>query len=305
MLSRPTSGLPARWAARSLSPSPRPSSAAPTARRRSLAASTPPTAIIPPICAASWSGVGGAYAYQTNLAAAGGGERFLVAFVFGALAYAGVDALIDYSRILSGERTKMQTWRKYALGAALGGVVAGAIGWYFDTAQLQVVVNKFWAYADVNYRLSGRKLGDFTTYPIFNKYGAVNLGEVAGGVRLFWAESVAGVINWSLAAPLFSINFVLLAAVLEWSLKPLRELFSAKGAQGLIEQAVRVLRWGLWMPPIINTFLRQSADPSWFNQDGAVRTIVATGADSVCPTPITATSACRSSSGCSPTTGCA
>ena len=157
-------------------------------------------------------------------------------------------------------------------------MVAGAIGWYFDAAQLQVVVSKFWAYADVNYRLSGRKLGDFITYPIFNKYGAVNLGEVAGGVRLFWSESVAGVINWSLAAPLFSINFVLLAAVLEWSVRPLRELISAKGAQGLIEQAVRVLRWGLWMSPIINTFLRQSADPSWYNQDGAVRTIVATGA---------------------------
>ncbi len=74
------------------------------------------------------------------------------------------------------------------------------------------MIDKFWAYADVNYRLDGRKLGDFTTYPIFNKYGSVNLGEVAGGVRLFWTESVAGVINWSLAAPLFSINYVLLDA---------------------------------------------------------------------------------------------
>ena len=95
----------------------------------------------------------------------------------------------------------------------LGGFVAGALGWYFDTAQLNVVIAKFWAYADINYRLDGRKLGDFTTYPIFNKYGDVNLGEVAGGVRLFWAESVAGVINWSLAAPLFSVNYVLLCGL--------------------------------------------------------------------------------------------
>ena len=147
-----------------------------------------PTAIVRRICAASsWARRG--FAYQTNLAAADGGQRFLVAFVIGALAYAGVDALIDTAASLSGERTKMQTWRKYALGVALGGVVAGAIGWYFDTAQLQVVVKKFWAYADVNYRLSGRKLGDFIAYPIFNKYGAVNLGEVAGGVRLFSADS--------------------------------------------------------------------------------------------------------------------
>ena len=84
----------------------------------------------------------------------------------------------------------------------------------FRRAQLQVVIAKFWAYADVNYRLDGRALGDFTTYPIFNKYGMINLGEVAGGVRLFWTESVAGVINWSLAAPLFSINYVLLDAAL-------------------------------------------------------------------------------------------
>ena len=155
----------------------------------------------------------------------------------------------------------------------------GALGWYFDTAQLNVVIAKFWAYADINYRLDGRKLGDFTTYPIFNKYGAVNLGEVAGGVRLFWAESVAGVINWSIAAPLFSVNYVLLSALLDRSLQPLRGLFSAKGVEGLVEQAVRVMRWGLWMSPIINTFLRQSPDPSWYNQDGAVRTVLASGAD--------------------------
>ena len=142
-----------------------------------------------------------------------------------------------------------------------------------------MVIAKFWAYADVNYRLDGRALGDFTTYPIFNKYGSINLGEVAGGVRLFWAESVAGVINWSLAAPLFSINYVLLDAALQRSLRPIKTLLSPKGVEGLVEQGVRVLRWGLWMAPVINSFLRQSPDPSWYNQDGAVRTGVAIGAD--------------------------
>ena len=158
-------------------------------------------------------------------------------------------------------------------------MVGGALGWYFDAAQVQVVINKFWAYADVNYRLDGRALGDFTTYPIFNKYGQINLGEVAGGVRLFWTESVAGVINWSLAAPLFSINYVLLDALLRRSLRPIRNLVSWQGVEGVVEQGVRVLRWGLWMAPIINSFLRQSPDPSWYNQDGAVRSAVAIGAD--------------------------
>src|SRR5208283_640628 len=213
-------------------------------------------------------------AYHMNLAAFGGGTRFLAMAAVGALAYAGVDLGFDAYRVASGERTRIESWRLYALGAFLGALVAGALGWYFDAAQLKVVIAKFWAYADVNYRLDGRQLGDFTTYPIFNKYGMINLGEVAGGVRLFWAESVAGVINWSLAAPLFSINYVLLDAALQRSLRPIRTLVSPSGVEGLVAQGVRVLRWGLWMAPIINSFLRQSQDPSWYNQDGAVRSAV-------------------------------
>ena len=197
----------------------------------------------------------------------------------GALCYGGVDFGFDAWSVVKGERRKLQSWRLYALGVLLGGLVAGALGWYFDAAQLQVVIAKFWAYADVNYRLDGRQLGDFTTYPIFNKYGMINLGEVAGGVRLFWAELVAGVINWSLAAPLFSINYVLLDAALQRSLTPIRTLVSPSGVEVVVAQGVRVLRWGLWMAPIINSFLRQSPDPSWYNQDGAVRSAVAVGTD--------------------------
>ena len=107
----------------------------------------------------------------------------------------------------------------------------------------------------------------------------INLGEVAGGVRLFWTELVAGVINWSLAAPLFSINYVLLDAALRRSLRPIKTLLSPAGVEGLVEQGVRVLRWGLWMAPVINSFLRQSPDPTWYNQDGAIRTGVAIGAN--------------------------
>jgi cyclic beta-1,2-glucan synthetase len=224
------------------------------------------------------AGLGLALAYEANLAAYGGGARFLAMAAVGALCYAGVDFAFDAYAVRTGERTRLQGWRLYALGAGLGALVAGALGWYFDSAQLQVVIAKFWAYADVNYRASGRQLGDFTTYPIFNKYGAVNLGEVAGGVRLFWAESVAGVINWSLAAPLFSINYVLLDALLQRSLRPIKGLISPKGVEGVFAQLVRVLRWGLWMAPVINSFLRQSPDPSWYNQDGAVRTAVVIGA---------------------------
>ncbi len=225
------------------------------------------------------AGLGLALAYRAGLAAYDGGVRFLAMGVVGALCYGGVDLAFDAWSVIAGERRKLQSWRLYALGLLLGALVAGALGWYFDAAQLQVVIAKFWAYADVNYRLDGRRLGDFTTYPIFNKYGMINLGEVAGGVRLFWAESVAGVINWSLAAPLFSINYVLLDAGLRRSLRPIRTLLSPSGVEGLVEQGVRVLRWGLWMAPIINSFLRQSPDPTWYNQDGAIRSGVAIATD--------------------------
>ena len=226
--------------------------------------------------------VAGAGTLAVYLMSAGGdgpGVRFCSMFVVGALAYAGVDLVFDAARIASGERHKLQTWRLYAIGVVLGGFVAGALGWYFDAQQIGVVVNKFWAYADADYRVTGRALADFTTYPIFNKYGMINLGQIAGGVRLFYTESISGVINWSLAAPLFAINAVLLTALLERSLAPIRRLVSGAGVESLVELGVRVMRWGLWMAPIINTFLRQSGDPTWFNQDGAVRSLVAIGAD--------------------------
>ena len=225
------------------------------------------------------AGIGGAWALTSGLSDASGGARFMALFVVGALAYGGVDLVFDAARVASGERSMLQTWRLYGLGILLGGLVAGALGWYFDTAQLNVVVAKFWAYADVNYRLTGRALGDFNVYPLFNKYGQVNLGEVAGGVRLFYVESLSGVINWSIAAPLFGVNFVLLSALVERSLRPIKGLLSAQGLEGLFAQTVRVMRWGLWMAPVINSFLRQSPDPSWYNQDGAVRSLVAIGAD--------------------------
>ncbi|MFM9153733.1 MAG: glycosyl transferase family 36, partial [Methylocystis sp.] len=58
-------------------------------------------------------------------------------------------------------------------------------------------------------------------------------------------------------------------------LKPLRQLASLEGLDLLIENAVRVLRWGLWMAPVIYSFLKAAPDPTWYNQDGLIRTAVA------------------------------
>jgi cyclic beta-1,2-glucan synthetase len=203
-------------------------------------------------------------------------HRFLYGFAFGALAYAGIDLLKDGWFIHRGPRLRLQTWRLYAMDVLLGGIVGGAVAWYCDTAQLAAITAKFQAYAAVHYPLIGRASETYVIYPLFSKWGATNLGLVEGGVRLLYNESLSGVINWSLAAPLFSVNLVFLTALLQRSLHPIRSLMSARGLVGLVEQAIRVLRWGLWMAPVIYSFLRMAPDPTWYNQDGAVRTAVAT-----------------------------
>jgi cyclic beta-1,2-glucan synthetase len=211
-----------------------------------------------------------------DLPAMPGGKRFLLGLGVGALAYAGADLLWDFGAILRGDRQRLHSWRIYALGAALGGFVAGALAWYFDAAQLAAVTAKFWSYAAVNFPVAGKAPADYVVYPLFSKWGAINLGAPEGGVRLFYAESLSGVINWSFAAPLFGVNLVVLNALFQRSLKPLKELLSGAGASAMVEQTIRVLRWGLWMAPVIYTFLRLAPDPTWYNQDGAIRTIVAT-----------------------------
>ncbi len=203
-------------------------------------------------------------------------SRFALAFGIGGLAYGGVDFATDAFRILRRRRHKFASWHVYALGLLLGGCVGGALGWYFDQPQIDVVAAKLRAYADLSYASSGRPTNQYVIYPLFSKWGAIDLGHINGGISLFFSESLSGVINWSLAAPLFGINFVVLAALIERSLRPLRQLLSQEGLDGLVVQTVRVLRWGLWMAPVIFTFLKMSPDPAWYNQDGAIRTIAAT-----------------------------
>ncbi len=228
-------------------------------------------------------GLGVALVVALGLPEAAGIARFVAGVALGAVAFAGVDLACDAAGVARRRRVAMSGWRVYALGLMLGGFVGGAAAWYFDADQIVVVATKFWSYADLGYAGSGRKVEPFTIYPLFNKYGSMDLGPSGNGVRLFFNESLSGVVNWGIAAPLFSINFFVLAAVFQGSLAPLKQLVSARGFESLVEQAVRVLRWGLWMAPVIDSFLRQAHDPSWYNQDGAVRTGAATVADLFLP----------------------
>jgi cyclic beta-1,2-glucan synthetase len=219
-------------------------------------------------------GCGLGWAALEDLARANAFQRCGFGLLVGAVAYAGVDLLCDAAAIARGRRRRFQAPRVYTLGAMLGGAVGGALGWYLEVSQLDVVIHKFSLYAAVERPGSGGS-GRYVIYPLFSKWGALDLGQVTGGVKLFFVESLSGVIGWSLAAPLFSFNLVLLTALLERSLAPVRRLFTAGGLVGVGEQALRVQRWGLWMAPVIYSFLRLSPDPTWYDQDGAVRSVVA------------------------------
>lgn len=222
-------------------------------------------------------GAGLAWAIRDNLPAEDPATRFLCGFCIGAVAYGAMNILRDsINVVLLERRLRLQSIKIYLTEALMGGLAGGALAWYFDGLQTGVVAAKFKNYITLFYGSSGMKIEDYVIYPLFSKWGAMNLGTVTGGVRLFYSESLSGVINWSIAAPLFSINLVLLTALVKGSSEPLKNLFTRQGLVGMVEQAFRVQRWGLWMAPIIYSFLRMSPSPTWYNQDGAIRTAVAT-----------------------------
>lgn len=70
-------------------------------------------------------------------------------FLAGAITYAGADLAGDGWSILRGVRSRPQSARNYAMAVLLGGLVGSSLCWYFDTAQLGVVVAKFAKYSAV------------------------------------------------------------------------------------------------------------------------------------------------------------
>lgn len=221
-------------------------------------------------------GLGLALALDRNIGASPDLTRFAWGFVIGATGSAGVDLAADAWRCLRGARRYLDAGRFYVFASLLGGGVGGLLGWYFDALQLQIVGEKLMRYALIYGPAADQPVYDYVTYPLFSRWGAIDLGTVSGGLKQFYCDSLAGVINWSIAAPLFSINLIVLTAVFQRSLEPLRHLFTRDGLAGVVTQAVRVQRWGLWMAPIIQTFLKMAPNPAWYNQDGALRTGLAT-----------------------------
>jgi len=212
-------------------------------------------------------GIAGAVALGVHLPALSTSQRVFFGLVAGALAYAGVSALRD---LIYGMRNcgGLKSWRVYLVEGGLGAFVGAAFAFYFDSTQIPVVLDKLNLY-----NTFGLKPAADEFYPLLSKWGHIQLGTYAGGAKLLFNEALKGVIGWGVAAWLFAVNRSFLTALFQRDTAPIRRMFSRKGVAELTENTIQVLRWGLWMAPVIFTFLKQMSVPTWYNQDGAVHTV--------------------------------
>jgi len=193
-------------------------------------------------------------------------DRVAFGFGVGVTAFAGVNLLRDAIAARAG-RGSVQSWRVYLVQGMLGGAIGAAIGFYLDAVQVAVIVEKFHRYVD-----PGQAPVAYEAYPLLSKWGFLRLGQVSGGPSLLFAEALEGVISWSIPSWLFAINRTFMAAYFDRESSPIRSLFTRAGFAQLGENMLGVLRWGLWMSPIIKSFLRPMGQPTWYNQDGAIHT---------------------------------
>ena len=241
------------------------------------------------------AGFGFAYMMSHGFVEKSMSDRVLFGLMLGFVASGGVSLLRDIFYASRG-CGKVQSWRLYFVDSLLGIFLGCAVAFYLDAQQVSVILYKFKLYvttffssAQYSSYPSYNAAGELskTTYPYLNslghyvqpvlisKWGQMDLGVCSGGVKLLFTESLDGVIKWSVATWLFAINKVFMQAFFDKDKTPIKFFFSKAGLATLSELMIHVLRWGLWMSPIIYTFLRMMPNPTWYNQDGAIRTCVA------------------------------
>jgi cyclic beta-1,2-glucan synthetase len=214
-------------------------------------------------------GCGLGYWFAEGLSQTATPDRVAFGFAVGVAAFAGVDLLRDGAAARR-QQGRLQPLRVYIVHGLLGGFVGAAVGFYFDAAQVEAVGARFQGYL-----AAGATPRPFIENVLLSKWGTVHLGEVTGGVSLLFAQSLLGVLTWAIPAWLFALNRTFLAAYFRKEAAPITGLFTRDGLVALTQNMIEVLRWGLWMSPIINSFLRPTGEPTWYNQDGTVCTVVA------------------------------
>jgi len=211
------------------------------------------------------------------------GFRMGFGAVAGVLAFAGGSLLRDIALGIQ-RRGGVKSPRLYLVEAAMGIFIGGALAFYFDVGQLPIVLTKFNLYTafgmDPDALVSACN-SVRTTRPdefrlLLNNWGYIRLSPVSGGAKFLLNEAIIGVSVWGVAAWLFAINKAFLQALFDKSWAPVKRIPSREGVNELVAGTIRVMRWGLWMSPVIFTFLRPMGAPTWYNQDGAIRTVFAT-----------------------------
>ena len=200
----------------------------------------------------------------------------------GIFVFAGVSFLRDAILGITG-RGGIKSARLYFVDACMGGFIGAALAFYFDANQIPILLTKFHLYASF-----GMKPDDLvtacnnvrTTRPdefrlLLNNWGYIRLGAVCGGSKLLFNEAVIGVSVWGIAAWLFAINRAFMQAAFDRTWKPVKRIVTREGVSDLVAGTIRVMRWGLWMSPVIFSLLRPMGTPTWYNQDGAIRTLFA------------------------------
>ncbi|MGB2706448.1 MAG: hypothetical protein WBC74_06305 [Candidatus Omnitrophota bacterium] len=215
------------------------------------------------------AGFGFTYAVTHGLIEWNMSSRIVFGLSVGFFASCGVSILRDIAYASKG-LGRIQSWRLYFIDALLGIFLGSAMAFYLDALQVPVIIEKFKLYTS-----SGFEARNYAPFIFVSKWGRIDLGTYTGGAKLLFTESLAGVLLWSIVAWLFAINKVFMLALFEKHTAPIKFFFSKAGFAQLIEHMIYVLRWGLWMSPIIWTFLRMMPKPTWYNQDGAIRTMFA------------------------------
>ncbi len=224
-----------------------------------------------------------AFAIGSRLSEQSTGARMIFGAIAGTIAFGGVSLLRDIVLELM-HRGGVKSVRLYLVEGGLGMFIGTALAFYFDANQIPIIVTKFNLYTsfgmDPNALVSA--CNDVrTTRPdefraLLNNWGYIRLSAVTGGAKILFNEALIGVSVWGIAAWLFAINKSFLQAIFDKTWLPIKNIPSREGMATLVEGTIRVMRWGLWMSPIIFTFLRPMGTPTWYNQDGAIRTVFAT-----------------------------
>ena len=210
------------------------------------------------------------------------GFRLEFGAVAGVLAYAGVSLLRDGFLNCRG-RGGFKSVRLYFVDACMGVFIGAALAFYFDVNQIPIILTKFDLYTSfgmnpndlVNACNSVRTTRPDEFRLLLNNWGYIQLGTVSGGTKMLLNEAIIGVSVWGIAAWLFAINRAFMQAGFDRNWKPVQRLSTREGMVDLVAGTIRVMRWGLWMSPVIFSLLRPMGTPTWYNQDGAIRTVFA------------------------------